>query len=86
MGVLNENHIKQALTQTTTEQDMTMGQLFSKKKDTNKENATGYEHPKMARDVDGEPTTSEDYFARMHDDKRANNETMIDTQESVQGD
>ncbi|CAF1475756.1 unnamed protein product [Adineta steineri] len=83
--VLSENNIKQPLSLTTNEQDMTIGHLFSKKKDINKEN----DKEKMTINIeihmpDEDQNKSHQYFTIINDEKSSNNETMIDTQEIIQ--
>ncbi|CAF1190159.1 unnamed protein product [Adineta steineri] len=83
--VLGENNIKQPLALTTNEQDMTIGHLFSKKKDINKEN----DKEKMTINIeihmpDEDQNKSHQYFTIINDEKPSNNETMIDTQEIIQ--
>nr|BAJ93594.1 predicted protein [Hordeum vulgare subsp. vulgare] len=88
MVVFGENHINQALTLTTTEQEMTVGHLFSKKKDLNKENDNKHDNTKLNIDIethrtDNEQHKSQDYFTIINEDKQLNTETMIDTQEII---
>ncbi|CAF1232737.1 unnamed protein product [Adineta steineri] len=83
--VLSENNIKQPLALTTNEQDMTIGHLFSKKKDINKEN----DKEKMTINIeihmpDEDQNKSHQYFTIINDEIPSNNETMIDTQEIIQ--
>lgn len=90
MVVFGENHINQALTLTTTEQEMTVGHLFSKKKDLNKENDNKHDNTKLNIDIeihrtDNEQHKSQDYFTIINEDKQLNTETMIDTQEIIAG-
>ncbi|UJR28536.1 hypothetical protein I4U23_009772 [Adineta vaga] len=88
--VFGENHINQALTSTTTttEQEMTVGHLFSKKKDLNKENDNKHDNTKMNIDIelhltDNEQNRSQDYFTIINEEKQPTNETMIDTQDII---
>lgn len=83
--VLSENNIKQPFATTTNEQDTTMGHLFSKEKDINKENDNSHSYKKMNIDIKVHMTDSHQYVTFINDEKLPNNETMVNTQEVIQG-
>jgi len=89
--VFSENHIKQPFTLMTNEQDTTtMGHLFSKEKDTNKENDNSDANEKMNIDIkvhitDNDQSKTHQYFTIINEKKLLNRDTMVNTREIVQG-
>jgi hypothetical protein len=88
--VFSENHIKQPFTLTTNEQDTTMGHLFSKEKDINKENDNCDGNEKVNIDIkvhiiDKDQSKNRQYFTIINDQKVPNRETMVNTRDIVQG-
>jgi hypothetical protein len=88
--VFSENHIKQPFTLMTNEQDTTMGHLFSKEKDTNKENDNSDGNEKMSIDIkvhitDNDQSKTHQYFTIINEKKLSNRDTMVNTREIVQG-
>jgi len=89
--VLSENNIKQPFAPTTTnEPDTTMGHLFSKETDINKENDNSHSYKQMNIDIkvhmtDNDQSKSHQYFTFINDEKLPNNETMVNTKEIIQG-
>jgi hypothetical protein len=84
--VFSENHIKQPFTLMTNEQDTTtMGHLFSKEKDINKENDNSDGNEKMNRDIkvnitDNDQSGNHQYFTIINDKNLSNRETMVNAQ------
>jgi hypothetical protein len=88
--VFSENNIKQPFTLTTNEQDTTMGHLFNKEKDINKENDDSIGNEKVNIDIkvhiiDKDQSKNHQYFTIINDQKVLKRETMVNTQEIVQG-
>jgi hypothetical protein len=87
----SENHIKQPFTLMTNEQDTTtMGHLFSKEKDINKENDNSDGNEKMNIDIkvhitDNDQSKNHQYFTLINEKKLSNRETMVNIGEIVQG-
>jgi hypothetical protein len=90
MIVFSENNIKQPFTLMTNEQDTTMGHLFSKEKDMNKENDNSDGNEKMNIDIkvhitDNDQSKNHQYFTIINEKKLSNREAMVHTREIVQG-
>ena len=88
--VFSENNIKQPFTLTTNEQDTTMGHLFNKEKDINKENDDSIGNEKVNIDIkvhiiDKDQSKNHQYFTIINDQKLLKRETMVNTQEILQG-
>lgn len=78
--VFSENHIKQPFTSMTNEQDITMGHLFSKENDINKEN------DQMNIDIkvhitDNDQSTNHQYFTFINEQNLSKRETMVNSRQ-----
>lgn len=85
----DENHIKQTFKLTTNEENTSMGHLFNKEKDTDKQNDSGDSNIKVNIDIsvhktDNDQSKNHHYFTIIND-KIPNKESMIDKREIIQG-
>lgn len=80
--VFSENHIKQPFTLLTNEQETTMGHLFNKENDINKE--------QMNKDIkvylsDNDQSKTHQYFTIINEQNLSERETMVHSREIAQG-
>lgn len=89
---LSENHIKQTFTTIINDEDRpTMGDLFSKENDINKENVPSNSYEKVNIEIETHENDKEkrkhshQYFTIIKQDELSNTETMVDIHEMLQG-
>ena len=88
--VLSENDTKQPFTLLTNEQDTTMGHLFNKANDINKENDNSHGNDQVNIDIkvhtiDNEQSKTHHYFAIIDEENLSHRNKMHNSPEIVQG-